>query len=108
MGNQNSPDILVIYCTTPPEESGRIAHELLERRLVACVNITSVRSLYRWEGQVCDDQEDLLIMKTAATCMDELITTIQAIHPYDTPEIIAVPVSQGYQGYLDWVIRETG
>jgi len=107
MDEQNSSDISVIYCTTPPEESARVARELLERRLVACVNITPVRSLYRWEGHICDDQEDLLIIKTANHCIDDLIATIRAIHPYEVPEIIALPVSRGYSGYLDWVMNET-
>ena len=100
-------DISVVYCTAPPEESSRIARELLERRLVACVNLTPVRSLYRWEGHVCDEPEDLLIMKTTTGCIEELIAAIRAIHPYEVPEIIALPVTKGYQGYLDWVVGET-
>ena len=107
MENPGEPDICVVYCTVPPGESARIAHELLERRLVACVNITAVRSLYRWKGQICDDAEDLLIMKTAARLVPDLIEKIRAIHPYDVPEVIAIPVTQGYPGYLDWVIGET-
>jgi periplasmic divalent cation tolerance protein len=102
------PDIFVVLCTTPPGISEVIARELLERRLVACVNITSVRSLYRWEGNVCDDAESLLIMKTQASTVPDLIAAIRSVHPYDVPEIIAVPVTAGFQGYLDWVVEETG
>ena len=107
MENPEEPDICVVYCTAPAAESAKIAHELLERRLVACVNITAVRSLYRWEGHTCDDPEDLLIMKTAARLVPDLIEKIKTIHPYEVPEVIALPVTQGYQGYLDWVIGET-
>ena len=100
-------DISVVYCTAPPDDSVRIVRELLERRLIACGSITPVRSLYQWEGHLCDDPEELLIMKTATRHVPDLVTAITAIHPYTTPEIIAVPADQGYQGYLDWVIEET-
>jgi len=106
MADQNPSDISVIYCTAPSDDSTRIARELLERRLVACVNITPVRSLYRWEGHLCDEHEDLLIIKTANHCIDDLISTIRAIHPYEVPEIIALPVSKGFSGYIDWVMNE--
>lgn len=100
-------DICVVYCTTPRDQSAKIATELLERRLVACVNITQVRSLYRWEGHIHDDAEDLLIIKTRSSLVDDLIVAIGSIHPYDTPEVIALPVTHGNQGYLDWVMAET-
>ena len=85
-----------------------IARELLERRLVACVNITPVRSLYQWEGGICDDAEDLLIIKTRTMLVDDLIVAIKAIHPYEIPEVIVLPVINGHQDYLDWVMKETG
>ncbi|MFH0966833.1 MAG: divalent-cation tolerance protein CutA [Methanobacteriota archaeon] len=100
-------DICVVYCTAPQDQSAKIARELLERRLVACVNITPVRSLYRWEGHICDDAEDLLIIKTRPTQLDDLIALIKAIHPYDLPEVIALPVIHGSPEYLDWVMNET-
>lgn len=100
-------EICVVYCTAPQADSARIAHELLERRLVACVNITPVRSLYRWEGHVCDDAEDLLIMKTIPGLVPELTAVITGLHPYKVPEVISLPVTGGYRGYLDWVMDET-
>ncbi len=100
-------DICVVYCTTPQDQSAKIASELLERRLVACVNISPVRSLYRWEGHICDDTEDLLIMKTRSVLVDDLITAIRAVHPYDLPEVLALPVTRGHQEYLNWVMAET-
>ncbi|PWR72338.1 divalent-cation tolerance protein CutA [Methanospirillum lacunae] len=107
MADENLSDISVIYCTAPSDDSTRIARELLERRLVACVNITPVRSLYRWEGHLCDEKEDLLIIKTANHCVEDLIVAIRTIHPYEVPEIIALPVSKGFSGYIDWVMNET-
>jgi len=107
MDISKKPGICVVYCTAPPEKSAGIAHELLERRLVACVNISPVRSLYRWEGHICDESEDLLIIKTRISALDELITTITMIHPYEIPEVIAVPVTGGSDDYHTWVIRET-
>jgi len=99
--------ICVVYCTVPQEESEKFSRELLERRLVACVNITPVRSFYRWDGHICDDKEDLLIMKTTNLLLDSLISTIKGMHPYDTPEVIALPITSGYNGYLEWVRNET-
>lgn len=107
MATMNTSDISVVYCTAPPGDSTRIARDLLERRLVACVNITPVQSLYRWEGHICDEKEDLLIIKTAKHCTEDLIAAIRAIHPYEVPEIITLPVSGGFLGYINWVMNET-
>ncbi len=107
MNSAPEAEISVVYCTVPPADASRIAYELLERRLIACVNISPVRSLYRWEGHVCDDQEELLIMKTASRLVPDLVAAVTAIHPYTTPEVIALPVTQGFPGYLDWVMAET-
>lgn len=106
MDPETSTSVRVILCTAPASDAVSLARELLKRRLVACVNIMPVRSLYRWEGHICDDQEHLLIMKTESACTEELITTLTEIHPYDLPEIIVLPVESGYQGYLGWVTGE--
>lgn len=106
MVSEISPSVRVILCTAPQQDSERIVRELLERRLVACVNIMPVRSLYRWEGHVCDDREDLLIIKTEKSVIDELIRILTDIHPYEVPEVIVLPVEAGFSGYLDWVAGE--
>lgn len=106
MDIENSDDICVIYCTAPPEESKQIAGELLGKNLVACVNITPVNSVYRWKGEVCNDMEDLLIIKTTREKLQELTETIVNIHPYEIPEVIALPVIGGYSGYIAWVKGE--
>ncbi|HUH79614.1 MAG TPA: divalent-cation tolerance protein CutA [Methanoregula sp.] len=100
-------EIVVVYSTVPTGESARISRELLDRRLVACVSIVPVRSMYRWRGAVCNDGEDLLIMKTRKSRVPELIPAIREIHPYEVPEIVVLPVTAGSPPYLDWVRTET-
>jgi periplasmic divalent cation tolerance protein len=101
---------IVVFITAPSEEVGRdIAQALLEKKLAACVNIVApINSLYVWQGETQDDQEILLIVKTRAGLFEgELIPAVKAVHPYDVPEIIALPVLLGDQDYLDWIEAET-
>lgn len=98
--------VSVVFCTAPPEKAHSIASELVQAGLAACVNILPVRSVYRWEGQVVDDGEDLLIIKTTTDTVPELTEAILKIHPYEVPEIISLPVQDGCIGYLDWVAGE--
>jgi periplasmic divalent cation tolerance protein len=100
-------DISVIWSTVPPALSAVLAKSLLEKNLVACVNILPVRSLYRWKGECCDDGEHLLIMKTRRDLAEEVIRVLKAEHPYEVPEIIVLPVVAGHLPYLDWVYLET-
>ena len=101
------PEICVIWSTVPPALSAALAKSLLEKNLVACVNITPVRSLYRWKGESCDDEEHLLIIKTRRGLADAVIRALKAEHPYEVPEIIVLPVIAGHAPYLDWVYGET-
>jgi len=101
------PEICVILSTVPPALSAALAKSLLEKNLVACVNITAVRSLYRWKGECCDDEEHLLIIKTRRSLVDKVIRALKAMHPYEVPEIIVLPVLAGHAPYLDWVYAET-
>jgi len=100
-------EICVIFSTAPPEQSGALAKELLDKDLAACVNIMPVRSLYRWKGELCDDGEHLLVIKTRRELADEVVRAIRAVHPYEVPEIIVLPVAGGHAPYLDWVYGET-
>lgn len=102
-----APEICVIWSTVPPALSAALAKSLLEKNLAACVNITPVRSLYRWNGECCDDEEHLLIIKTRRDLADAVIRALKAEHPYDVPEIIVLPVITGHAPYLDWVYAET-
>lgn len=93
----------VILCTCSRQEAGRIAMALVEEKLVACVNIGEVNSYFRWEGKVQQEGEALLIMKTRSGKVKEIIGRIRELHSYEVPEIIALPIIDGHEGYLDWV-----
>jgi len=107
-GDTKKPsEICVILTTVPPAKSAEIARSLIDRQLVACVNMVSVRSWYSWKGEFCDDEEHLLIAKTPKELADTVIREIRALHPYEVPEIIAMPVIAGHLPYLDWVAAQT-
>lgn len=99
----------VVLCTCPDEPvARRIATALLAGNLAACVNcVPGIRSMYRWEGQIREDAEVLLVIKTTAGRYAALQALIQAEHPYDVPEIIALPVTAGADHYLDWIRQAT-
>lgn len=102
-------DVRVVLITAPSGDvAERLARDLVEQRLAACVNIVSgVRSIYRWKGAIEDDREDLLFIKTTENRVVELIARVRTIHPYTVPEIIALPVVAGSESYLRWVEEET-
>ncbi len=101
--------LVVILCTVPDEATAeKIAQGLVEERLAACVNLVpGVRSVYRWQGAVEDDAEILLLAKTGHTRCAALAARVQALHPYELPAIVVLPVDAGSQPYLDWILRET-
>jgi len=99
-------ELIIVYITAPSEETGMlIANRLLEMRLAACVNIVpGIHSLYIWKGELTRDDEVLLICKTRADLFSEhFVPAVLEIHPNELPEIIALPIVKGNQGYLDWV-----
>lgn len=84
-----------------------MARGLVERRLAACVTVSALaRSFYWWEGKVAEDEEVVLMIKTKQELYSQMEKRIRELHPYDLPEIIAVPLVKGYQKYLDWIGRE--
>jgi periplasmic divalent cation tolerance protein len=101
---------LVVLVTTPtPERAAEIARVVVEERLAACGNVVpGLRSIYRWQGQVHDDPEALLVLKTTRARFEALRDRILALHPYEVPEVIALPVEAGSAAYLAWIARETG
>ena len=101
--------IEIVFCTTPDAETAEsLARELVERRLAACVSvIPGLRSFYRWEGEVQADDEVLLKMKTTSARRDALIEWLGEHHPYEVPEILAVPVAAGLPSYSRFVEDET-
>lgn len=105
-----TPDALVVLCTCPDEPTATgIATALLAEELAACVNcVAGIRSMYRWEGQIRNDTEVLLVIKTSRSRYGALETLVRARHPYELPEIIALPVVAGARDYLDWIRQATG
>ncbi len=100
--------IVVLVTVGSEQEAETIATALLEERLAACVNVTSpVRSLYRWEGRIADDREWQMVIKTQARLFEALAARVRALHSYDVPEIIALPVLAGATDYVDWIQNET-
>ncbi len=96
----------VIFCTTPDDEAEKIARSLVDEKLVACINVAEVNSFFRWEGKMEDEKESLLIMKTKTDKIDDVIERIKALHSYDVPEVIALPIIGGNESYLEWVKNE--
>ena len=101
---------LLVLTNLPDRASAeRLADALIGQRLAACANILApCRSVYRWKGEVRHDEEHPMLIKTTAEGYAALEAAIRAGHPYELPEIIAVPVERGLPAYLDWVAAETG
>ncbi|HUI27099.1 MAG TPA: divalent-cation tolerance protein CutA [Candidatus Kryptonia bacterium] len=86
------------------EDGERIAETIVREQLAACVNVLGpIRSIYMWKGELQRDEERLLVIKTRAALFDELERRIRALHSYETPEVIALPIGAGSQPYLDWL-----
>ena len=100
-----SDPVLLCYCTCPDVASAQaLAEALVREDLAACVNrLPAVHSTYRWKGEVVTDSEELLMIKTTAQRFAALKQRLLELHPYELPELIAVPVVQGHEAYLDWV-----
>ena len=101
--------VRVLLVTAPDlETASRIARALVEERLVACVNLVpGVRSIYRWQGRLAEDAEVLLVLKTRADRCDAVAARVKDLHPYELPEVIALPVEGGSDAYLGWVVAES-
>lgn len=95
---------MVLTTIGSAEEAVSIARAIVSERLAACVNIVpKLRSIYHWQNQLCDEEEQLLLMKTTEAQIDRLIARIQELHSYDLPEVIALPINAGSQKYLRWI-----
>lgn len=101
--------VQVTTTTARREDAERIAGELLEARLAACVQIAGpIESRYRWKGEIETAREWLCLIKTAAARFPEVERAIRAVHPYETPEIVETAISAGSAAYLEWIRTETG
>ncbi len=97
--------VVVVLSTFPnPDKAAEVANVLVVEQLCACVNLVpAVRSIYRWKGEVCDDTETLALIKTTRERVEALSTRLVALHPYEVPEVIVLPVEGGNASYLAWV-----
>jgi len=102
-------DFVVVLITAPNEDdAARLANDLVASRLAACVNIiNNIRSIYRWQGKIEDESEVLMLVKTRKEHFKDLEKRVRELHPYTVPEIIVLPIIEGFVGYLGWLREET-
>jgi periplasmic divalent cation tolerance protein len=99
-----SEHVVVLSTVGTAEDAARIARALVERRLAACVNVVpAVRSIYRWKGRVEEDEERMLVIKTRSDRSAALREALVALHPYELPEAIVLPIEAGHAPYLAWI-----
>ena len=100
-------DVVVFIATANAEEAQRIADVLLNERKAACINIVpGVSSLFWWQGKIDSAKESLLIVKTRASVLSQVVNLVREHHSYDVPEVIALPIIGGNQDYLEWMDGE--
>jgi len=109
MSDPAAGDALIVFVTVPDAETGaRIGRALVEERLAACVNVLpGLRSIYAWQGKINDDAEALCLVKTRRELYEGLRERIQALHPYEVPEIIGLRPDAGNAPYLSWILQST-
>ena len=96
--------IVVLVTASSLRESKKIAKQLVDARLAACVNITApVQSIYRWQGKVTEDKEFLLVIKSSRELFEEIKAAVTKLHSYSNPEIICLPIVDGSEDYLQWI-----
>jgi len=102
-------EVVAVLVSAPDAETARrIGRTLVEERLAACVNLVpGVSSIYRWRGAVEEASEVLMVVKTRAARADALAARVQALHPYELPEVVVLPVRGGSRAYLQWVAAES-
>lgn len=99
---------IVVYITAPAKKSRAVADAILTARAGACVNVVpGIRSSYRWKGKIARDREVLLVVKTRKALFGKLANAVRRAHPYEVPEIIALPIVAGHAPYLKWIKDET-
>lgn len=98
------PLLLMVYITTPNEgKAQELAQYLLQKKLIACANIVSIKSMYWWEGNIAQDDEFVVIAKTIPAVYDVLVREVESIHPYSVPCIVRIEI-QANQKYAEWVL----
>lgn len=102
-------DVVIVLTTVGNAQAGEaIARAVVEERLAACCTISGpMTSIYRWQGEVTIDSEQQLVIKTTADRLEALRVRVHQLHPYEVPEFLVLPVSEGSPAYLDWVRQQT-
>ncbi len=101
--------VLIFVTVSSAEEGKQISQALIGDRLAACVSIIwPVTSTFRWEGDICEETEGLLMIKTLSARLERIIHRVKELHSYETPEIIAMPLVGGSEEYLRWISDEVG
>lgn len=102
-------DIIVVYCTVPSKRLAKdITKVLMKHKLAACVSmIDNVKSTFSWEGEVCEEKEVLMMIKTRRENYGKIKLVIEDMHTYNVPEIIALPIVDCSEDYLKWLVKET-
>jgi periplasmic divalent cation tolerance protein len=96
--------VIVIVTVPNQEEAKKIARTLLKERLIACANIlSSVDSVFRWKGKIEDEKEVLILIKSKKSLFKKLSKRVRELHSYDVPEILALPIVEGSESYLEWM-----
>ena len=108
MKESTVPPMSLILSNLPESHAQDLAKHLIQNHLAACVTLTPVQSIYRWDGKVCTDQEITLTAKVSEAILSQCVQAIRSLHPYDLPEILCLPVDrqQSYPPYLAWVAQE--
>lgn len=104
-----SRPLVVLSTAGSEDDAGRIARSLVEREVAACVNVVpGLTSYYRWKGEVARDTEWLMVMKTTEARLEDLRKALLDLHPYDVPEVVALPIEGGHGPYLEWISQSVG
>jgi periplasmic divalent cation tolerance protein len=98
--------LVVLVTASSSAQARRIARRLLQSKLAACVNMIPVESMFLWKGEIQEEEEVLMVIKTRSEAFDELMNAVKSMHTYDTPEIIGMPVVMGSREYLKWIDDE--
>jgi periplasmic divalent cation tolerance protein len=106
---RDASDVVMVITTMPDETSATaLARALVDEHLAACVNIVpGVRSIYRWQGAIADEAEQLCVIKTARARLEAMSARVRDLHPYEVPELLVLSPGEGARAYCDWVLEST-
>ncbi len=106
--NQQTDACVAFSTCANAEDARRIARVLVEERLAACVNqVPGLLSTYQWQGKLCEEAEILLVIKTRRALIPTIAARFRQLHPYQTPELVALPIEAGAEPYLNWLLANT-